>query len=91
MTETYTAITPNETVTSIDQVQVRRIKEIQLSWGVERSSDILTLSYLNTRLAVLKGQILELKAEAEGLLATKASVEGVASKVILKAPEPITK
>ena len=91
MTETYTAITPDETVESIDQVQVRRIKEIQLSWGVERSSDILTLSYLNTRLAVLKGQILELKAEVEGLLATKTSVEGVAAKVVLKVPESITK
>ena len=87
MTETYTAITPDETVESIDQVQVRRIKEIQLTWGVERSSDILTLSYLNTRLAVLKGQVLELKAEGEGLLATKTKVEEVAAKVILKAPE----
>ena len=87
MTETYTAITPDETVESIDQVQVRRIKEIQLSWGVERSSDILTLGYLNTRLAVLKAQIVELKAEAEALLATKVSVEGVAAKVVLKVPE----
>jgi len=91
MTETYTAITPDGTVESIDQVQVRRIKEIQLSWGVERSSDILTLSYLNTRIAALKGQILELKAEVEALLATKASVEGVAAKVVLKVSEPITK
>ena len=91
MTETYTAITPDETVESIDQVQVRRITEVQKDWGVETSSDVLTLNYLNTRLAVLKGQILKLKVEAEGLLATKTSVEGVAAKVILKAPEPITK
>jgi len=91
MTETYTAITPNETVESIDQVQVRRITEVQKDWGVERSSDTLTLSYLNTRIAVLKGKILELKAEAEALLATKVSVEGVAAKVVLKVPEPITK
>jgi len=87
MTETYTAVTPDGEATSIDQVQVRRIKEIQLSWGVERSSDILTLSYLNTRLAVLKAQIVELKAEAEALLATKVCVEGVAAKVVLKASE----
>jgi len=87
MTETYTAITPDGEATSIDQVQVRRVTEVQKDWGVETSSDVLTLSYLNTRLAVLKGQILELKAEAEALLATKASIEGVAAKVILKASE----
>jgi len=87
MTETYIAITPDETVESIDQVQVRRIKEITKDWGVERSADTLTLSYLNTRLAVLKGQILKLKEEVEGLLATKACVEGVVAKVVLKAPE----
>ena len=87
MTETYTAVTPDETVESIDQVQVRRITEVQKDWGVETSSDVLTLSYLNTRLAVLKGQILELKAEAEGLFATKVCVEGVAAKVLLKVPE----
>ena len=91
MTETYTAITPDGEATSIDQVQVRRVTEVQKDWGVETSSDVLTLSYLNTRLAVLKGQILELKAEAEALLATKVSVEGVAAKVVLKVLEPITK
>ena len=91
MTETYTAIPPDETVESIDQVQVRRVTEVQKDWGVETSSDVLTLSYLNTRLAVLKGKILELKAEVEGLLATKASVEGVAAKVVLKVLEPIIK
>jgi len=89
MTETYMAVTPDETVESIDQVQVRRVTEVQKDWGVERSADILTLNYLNTRLAVLKGKILELKAEAEGLLATKTSVEGVAAKVVLKPIEPI--
>ena len=87
MTETYIAITPDETVESIDQVQVRRITEVQKGWGVETSSDVLTLSYLNTRIAALKGQILELKAEVEALLATKASVEGVAAKVVLKVLE----
>ena len=87
MTETYTVVTPDGTATSIDQVQVRRIKEVTKDWGVETSSDVLTLSYLNTRLAVLKGKILELNAEAEALLATKASVEGVAAKVVLKASE----
>jgi len=91
MTETYTAITPDGTVESIDQVQVRRITEVQKDWGVETSSDVLTLGYLNTRLAVLKGKILELKGEAEALLATKVSVEGVAVKVVLKVSEPITK
>ena len=91
MTETYTAITPDETVENIDQVQVRRVTEVPKDWGIERSADILTLSYLNTQLAVLKGQILELKAEAEALLATKASVEGVAAKVVLKVSKPITK
>ena len=91
MTETYTAITPDGKATSIDQGQVRRVTEVQKDWGVETSSDVLTLSYLNTRLAVLKGQILELKAEAEALLATKVSVEGVAAKVVLKVLEPITK
>jgi len=87
MTETYTAVTPDGTVETIDQVQVRRVTEVQKDWGVETSSDVLTLGYLNTRLAVLKGQVLELKAEVEGLLATKASVEGVAAKVVLKASE----
>ena len=91
MTETYTAITPDGEATSIDQVQVRRVTEVQKDWGVERSSDIITLSHVNTRLAVLKGQIVELKAEVEGLAATKASVEGVAAKVVLKVLEPITK
>ena len=91
MTETYTAITPDGMVESIDQVQVRRVTEVQKDWGVETSSDVLTLNYLNTRLAVLKGQILELKAEAEGLIVTKASVEGVAAKVVLKVSKPITK
>ena len=91
MTETYTAITPDKTVESIDQVQVRRVTEAQKDWGVETSSDVLTLSYLNTRLAVLKGQILELRAEGEGLLATKTKVEEVAAKVVLKALESITK
>jgi len=86
MTETYTAITPDGKATSIDQVQVRRVTEVQKDWGVERSADTLTLSYLNTRLAVLKGQIVELKAEGEGLLATKTKVEEVAAKVVLKAP-----
>jgi len=70
---------------------VRRIKEVTKDWGVETSSDVLTLGYLNTRLAVLKGQILELKAEVEALLATKVCVEGVAAKVVLKVLEPITK
>ena len=87
MTETYTAVTPDGTVESIDQVQVRRVTEVQKDWGVETSSDVLTLGYLNTRLAVLRGQILELKAETEALLATKVCVEGVAAKVVLKAPE----
>ena len=87
MTETYTAITPDGEATSIDQVQVRRVTEVQKDWGVETSSDVLTLSYLNTRIAVLKGRILGLKAEAEALLATKVSVEGVAAKVVLKASE----
>ena len=91
MTETYTAITPDGTVESIDQVQVRRITEVQKDWGVETSSDVLTLSYLNTRLAVLHAQIVGLKEEAEGLFATKASIEGVAAKVVLKVSEPITK
>jgi len=87
MTETYTAVTPDGTVESIDQVQVRRVTEVQKDWGVETSSDVLTLSYLNTRLAVLKGQIVELKAEAEGLFATKVCVEQVAAKVLLKVSE----
>ena len=87
MTETYTAITPDGEATSIDQVQVRRVTEVQKDWGIERLSDILTLNYLNTRIAVLKGRILGLKAEAEALLATKISVEGVAAKVVLKVPE----
>ena len=91
MTETYTAITPDETVESIDQVQVRRVTEVQKDWGIERSAGVLTLSYLNTRLAVLSGQIVGLKAEAETLLAAKVGLEVAASKVILKAPEPITK
>ena len=91
MTETYRAITADGMVESIDQVQVRRVTEVQKDWGVETSSDVLTLSYLNTRIAVLKGQILELKAEAEGLLATKVCVEQAAATVVLKEQEPITK
>ena len=87
MTETYTAVTPDGTVETIDQVQVRQIKEVTKDWGIERSADTLTLSYLNTRLAVLKGKILELKAEMEGLLATKVCVEQAAATVVLKVPE----
>ena len=89
MTETYTAITPDGTVESIDQVQVRRITEVQKDWGVETSSDVLTLSYLNTRLAVLHAQIVELKAEGEGLCTAKVCVEETAAKVVLKPIEPI--
>jgi len=90
MTETYTAITPDGTVESIDQVQVRRVTEVQKDWGVERSSDIITLSHVNTRLAVLKGQIAAMKAEVEEFLATKAHVEEAAVKVVLKSVESIS-
>uniref|UniRef100_A0A6H1ZTA3 Uncharacterized protein n=1 Tax=viral metagenome TaxID=1070528 RepID=A0A6H1ZTA3_9ZZZZ len=87
MTETYTAITPDGEATSIDQVQVRRVTEVQKDWGIERSADILTLGSINTRLQVIRGQIQTLQAEEADLLATKFCVEEMAAKVVLKAPE----
>ena len=87
MTEIYTAITKDNEATSIEQVQVRRVKEILKDWGTERSADILTLGAVDTRLQVVRGQIQDLQAEEIALLATKAKVEGAAAEAVLKAPE----
>lgn len=80
MAETYKPITKDDEVESIEDVQVSRTRS-------EEISDILTLRYLNTRIAVLTTEIASTEAEKARFLELKERVTIEAEKVQLKEPE----
>ena len=83
MAKNYTAITPDDTVYTIEEVQVGETEDV-----VDEAT--LTLPYLDTQIAVKTTQIANLQAEITELQATRAAVNTEAETVVLKnEPEPI--
>ncbi|KKM97729.1 hypothetical protein LCGC14_1165120 [marine sediment metagenome] len=80
--QTYKATTPDNTVGSKEQVQVEETASVT-------QKTTYTLSYINTRIAVLQAQVAEIQAEITELETLKAVVTIEAEKVKLKPPEVI--
>lgn len=78
--KTYKAKTGDNEVSSKEQVQVEETANV-----VEKT--IYTLSYINTRIAVLQAQITGIQAAITELEALKAAVEIEAGEVVLKPPD----
>lgn len=83
MAKTYKPITEDDTVLTIDEVQVEQSEDV-----VDKST--MTLAFLDTEIAVKTTQIANVEAELAELQATRALVEVEAAKVTLKTePEEI--
>ncbi len=80
--QSYTAKTKDNEVTSKEQVQVEETANVT-------QKTIYTLSYINTRIAVLQTQVAEIQAAISELQTLKAAVDLEASTVVLKPPEVI--
>ena len=80
--QTYKAKTGDNEVTSKEQVQVEETANVT-------QKTIYTLSYINTRIAVLQTQVTEIQAAISELQTLKAAVDLEAGTVVLKPPEVI--
>lgn len=69
-------LTKDGEVSNIDMIQVRV--------GKREIDPIITLSYINTRLAILYTQLQDVKSEIIKLEGLKLEIETLAKKVILK-------
>lgn len=74
---TYTPITKNGEVESVDEVQVEIQKPIT-------EKQVVTLQYINTELNKINARITELEAERAKYNALKTAIETEAKKVELK-------
>lgn len=81
MAKIYTPITEDDTVLTIDEVQIEQAEDV-----VDKTT--LTLAYLDTEIAVKTTAISNIQAELTELQATRARVEVEAKKIVLKDPGP---
>jgi len=68
---TFETVTKDNEVTDINLVQVKKIESVQ-------QEEILTLSHINTRIAVIDNQIAALEQEKSDLLTLQTDVEAKA-------------
>ena len=81
MAKTYKPITEDNTVLTIEEVQVEESEDV-----VNKAT--MTMAYLDTEIAVKTTQIANMQVELAELEATRALVAIEAAKVVLKEPEP---
>lgn len=81
MAKTYRPITEDNTVCTIEEVQIEEAEDV-----VDKST--MTLAYLDTEIAVKTTGIAAAQSELAELQATRALVSTEAGKVVLKEKEP---
>ncbi len=78
--QSYKAITGDNEVTDKNMVQVEETANVE-------QKTVLTLSYINTQIAVIQAKITSLESDLADMQTLKALVDTEASKVVLKVEE----
>lgn len=81
--ETFTVITKDNEVTSVDAVQVKKAVTTE-----QTAEEILTLRNIDSQIAAKQARIAHLQKDVTDLQALRATVLKEAEKVVLKEVEP---